>query len=224
MNGIVQSQRKPIDFSGDSNADLLGYIALRHEDEASAREAHSEFFARHGRWLAQAAHGRFRQSLAESAVDDLVQDVMLRVWERAETFKATTSEIDSDRRAVRAWIGQIANRIVVSAFRSTDVVVSAQSLSDDMKPRDDSTVEGSESPAVRIAREELDRLSEREKDVMFEWLLHLKPDAAHQRLPNEVSQQLAARWSTTPENIRQIRSRTIRDLKDRIASRTGRLP
>lgn len=219
-----QIQRKPIDFSGDSNADLLGYIALRYEDEVSAQEALAEFSGRHGGWLADVARGRFRQSLDASDIDDLVQDVMLRVWERAETYRPPTSgDADSDRRAVRAWIGQIANRIVVSALRSPDAVTSAQALSDDIAAPDESTMETKESLDVRVVREELDRLSERENDVLFEWLLHFKLDAAHQRLPNKVSQKLAARWSTTPENIRQIRSRTKKDLKDRIARRTGRL-
>jgi len=35
----------------------------------------------------------------------------------------------------------------------------------------------------------------------------------HNRLPNDVSAELAARWNTTNENLRAIRSRAMKKLR-----------
>jgi DNA-directed RNA polymerase sigma subunit (sigma70/sigma32) len=65
-------------------------------------------------------------------------------------------------------------------------------------------------------------LTEREEDVLrttFHW--H-DPTKEHQKLPEAVLSNLAKRWKTTPDNIRQIRSRALRKLKDALESVVAR--
>ena len=65
-------------------------------------------------------------------------------------------------------------------------------------------------------------LTEREQDVLrttFHWY---DPAREHQKLPEAVLSELAERWNTTPENIRQIRSRALRRLKDALRSAVAR--
>lgn len=211
-------------FDGDTDADLLAYIAMREEDEPAARAAGEEFSRRHRAWLERAVRrSRLYRLLGEGLVEDLVQETFIRVWERAETFEAPVADEEGGRRAVRAWLGQIANREAASVLRSTDVLVHAEPLPEVEVPRDE-TPGAPDNTLAQIAREELDRLPDREKDVILETLLYYKAGEAHQRLPNAVSQSLADRWSTTTENIRQVRSRTFGRLKDAITRRTGRQP
>jgi DNA-directed RNA polymerase sigma subunit (sigma70/sigma32) len=71
----------------------------------------------------------------------------------------------------------------------------------------------SRSPKLRLLREALDTLTERERDVLRVAALYFRPGEEHQRLPNEVSAELARRWDTTNENLRAIRSRAAKKLK-----------
>ena len=50
-------------------------------------------------------------------------------------------------------------------------------------------------------------------DVLRVTALYQRAGEAHQRLPNDVSAELAERWGTTNENIRAIRSRAMKKLK-----------
>jgi hypothetical protein len=49
--------------------------------------------------------------------------------------------------------------------------------------------------------------------------LYFRPGEEHQRLPNEVSAELAKRWETTSENVRAIRSRATKKLKEYLEKR-----
>ena len=65
-------------------------------------------------------------------------------------------------------------------------------------------------------------LTDREEDVLrttFHWY---DPTREHQKLPEAVLAELARRWNTTPDNIRQIRSRALRRLKGALGSVAAR--
>ncbi|MEO5728227.1 MAG: sigma factor-like helix-turn-helix DNA-binding protein, partial [Byssovorax sp.] len=80
----------------------------------------------------------------------------------------------------------------------------------------------SRSPAVRRMSEALDQLSERERDVLRVSALHYRA-GEHQRLPNADSAELAGRWGTTNDNIRAIRVRAMKKLKELLLSQpTGK--
>lgn len=81
----------------------------------------------------------------------------------------------------------------------------------------------SRSPKLRLMREALDTLSERERDVLRVAALYFRPGEEHQRLPNEVAAELARRWETSGDNVRAIRSRAIKKLKGYLESRLGAL-
>jgi len=68
------------------------------------------------------------------------------------------------------------------------------------------------SPELDAVQDGLSQLSDREQDVLrVTALYHRAGD--HQRLPNSVSAELAARWGTTNDNIRAIRTRAMKKLK-----------
>ena len=68
-------------------------------------------------------------------------------------------------------------------------------------------------------RAALDELDERERDVLRVSALYHRPGEMHQRLPNEVSQELARRWQTTNENVRAIRSRATKKVRQFLEAR-----
>lgn len=226
MDYSAYEESAPVDFGGLTSAKLLACITMRLEDDASARAAMQELSRRHRSWLKEAVlRTRLLHVLGEGVADDIVQETFVRVWERAKTFRAPVEcEKDVDRYVVRAWLGRIANRVAASMLRSHDALAVAAPLPEEEVIHESIPVIEEETLDLRVAREELEGLPAREKDVVLEWLMHYKAGEPHQRLPNAVSRDMAARWSTTTDNIRQVRARTLRQLKETIERRTGRKP
>ena len=196
-------------------------MAGRARAPAAAREAQGVFYRRHVRYLygVLLRHKKNLLPLAGLSAEDLTQETFQRAFERAHTFEAADDlDADHQRMRARAWLGRIATNLLtdhlhrlreVSASPYLDRVTTS-GLDEDQPP--------SQSPRARLVAEGLERLTERERDVLRVSALHYKAGDP-QRLPNDVSAELASRWETTNENIRAIRVRAMKKLKAFLASR-----
>jgi DNA-directed RNA polymerase specialized sigma24 family protein len=211
-------------FRGDSDADLLGYMAMQDEDPEVAPAAYAEFYRRHVRWLYAALMRNPMQHLlgGPDAVPEFVQDTFQRAFAKAGTFDPE----DATDRAVletrcRAWLGVIGNNLIADALRagvpSGFADLSHVELQVVAAPSYDPP-----SDRVAVMREIIDELSEREKDIVLEWAHHYKPGAAQQRLPNDASAALAKRWSMTTTHVRVIRKRMFDRIKREFPKRLTR--
>jgi RNA polymerase sigma factor (sigma-70 family) len=207
-----------------SDAELLGRVSRRAQDAALARKAEAEFYDRHARYLYCVLVQRVRRPLALSGreVEDLVQETFYRAFDRAGTFNSGEAwDADSERRRTRAWLGRIAERLLADWLAGSREVAASPYLDTLAEPEAAPT--SSSSPKLRLLREALDTLSERERDVLRASALYFRIGEEHQRLPNEVSAELARRWQTTSENVRAIRSRATKKLKQYLEARLAAL-
>jgi RNA polymerase sigma factor (sigma-70 family) len=207
-----------------SDAELLARVGRRGQDGQLARKAEAEFYDRHARYLYCVLVQRVRRPLALSGreVEDLVQETFYRAFARAETFTAgDANDADSERRRSRAWLGRIAERLLADWLAGVREVSASPYLDTLAEP--DVGPSSSRSPKLQLLREALDSLSERERDVLRASALYFRAGEDHQRLPNEASAELARRWQTTSENIRAIRSRATKKLKQYLAGRMAAL-
>ena len=162
-----------------------------------------------------------RRSLGDLGVSDLVQETFVRAFERAATFKSRgATDGDATRRRVRGWLGKIANRRFLDTLRGP----AESSLSDtdsiaDLSAADVDDCEPDQgSPRVKLIREALATLTERERHVLrvtADWYRH---GQVHQRVSKADLGQLASQLQTTAVNIRQIRKRAIDKVRDYIGS------
>jgi RNA polymerase sigma factor (sigma-70 family) len=203
-----------------SDAELLERVSRRATNAVSARSAEAEFYERHARYLYCVLVQRVRRPLALSGreVEDLVQETFFRAFARASTFSAGDAwDEDSERRRSRAWLGRIAQRLLADWLADVREVSASPYLDTLAEP--EAAPPSSRSPKLRLMREALDTLNERERDVLRVAALYFRPGEEHQRLPNDVSAELARRWQTTNENIRAIRSRATKKLKHYLDAR-----
>jgi RNA polymerase sigma factor (sigma-70 family) len=219
---LPSAPKTAIDFSSDSDADLLGFMAMREGDPEAARDAFAEFYQRHAPWLYDAlCRSRRRLVGSEDGASDLVQDTFRKAYERAHTFElGDLINPDAVRRRARTWLCSIANNTSHDHQRSHDGMVRAIALAD--LSREPEAIEPEVSLDAETIRDALEALTDRERDVILDTAYYLKVGVGHQRLPNEASAALARRWNTTPENIRAIRSRTIKKIKETLANRPPR--
>jgi len=218
-------------MSARSDAELLGLVARAGVEPdgnglaSEGRAAQAAFYERHVRYLYGVLARTQRGGLAQAGLgaEDLVHETFERAFVRAATFDAggidPRDEPDRARVRTRAWLGRIATNLLVDRLGRTREVSDSPFLEHVTSPPIDDDPPPSEPPSVKLVTAGLEALSERERDVLVVSALHYRA-GDHQRLPNDVSAELAARWATTNENIRAIRARAMKKLREFIDSRS----
>ena len=203
-------------FANETDIDLMGYMSMCDDDPLIAREAWAEFYRRHVDYLYGVCHRAYEHILGgEAGIDDIVAETFYRAFRKAELFEADGIEDPVRiRRRTRAWLGRIAQRLVLDTLRGAQRLPTSQFETEtweniperpSIPPRDDKL--------IRQVWDALDQLSEKEQIVIrvtFEWY---QPGQIHQRLPNDVVTDLAESLETTPENLRQIRRRALNKIR-----------
>lgn len=217
------SSTPSVEFTDDSDTDLLGYMAMAATDPTGARAAFDEFYRRHAPELYR--HLRDRRAVRLVArddveVEDFVQETFLRAFLSADTFEPEDiTDPKRLHRRVQAWLGTIALNLVRDLCRTDRPELRVENVGELAKSLRYVETGDAEPEVVKAVEAFLEGLPERERDVMLEDALHYKPGVTHQRLSNEASSALARKWHTTPENIRAIRSRTKKALRAMLEQR-----
>ena len=107
------------ELAGESDADLLVYMAMAGDDPAVAREAWEELYRRHADYLFGVCLRAYGDLLGgQAGVCDLVADAFRRAYEHAESFDpAAIADPERQRLRVRGWLGRIAERLALTILR-----------------------------------------------------------------------------------------------------------
>jgi RNA polymerase sigma factor (sigma-70 family) len=225
-DGLARSamQHDPPDLSRHPDGRLLALMSGQGAGAQTAREAWAEFYRRHAGYLYAVclrAYGRLLGG--EPGVEGLVSDAFLAVFQRgAATFKPGGSgNPDAARRHVRAWLGQIARRLVLVRLRQRrlqpeDLVdaVGCRVFPSRTAPQP----RAGDELVLRVRRAMEAVLTERERDLVATRMQFYDPEETQQRLTPEVLADLAQRWQTTPENLRQSYHRALGKIRKTLES------
>lgn len=206
------------DFSGDTDADLFGYMAMATEDLCAAKGAFAEFYRRYTpRLLRNVRNAGFvgLLGLGEQDVYDLVQETMLRAFQKAKQLDINVEDPAELPPRIIAWLNKIANRLALLARRRLVPVDLLDGREDTLPAASDGDLP--ESAECEAMRDALDSLPPREREVVLVTMYHWKPGAEQQRLPNAVSAALMEQLQTSQANIRAIRKRALEKLEIRYA-------
>jgi RNA polymerase sigma factor (sigma-70 family) len=213
---------RPLDLATASDGDLLALMG-RKEDTDLAPAAWGAFYLRHRTFLYGVCFRAYGQRLGTHGVEDLVADTFRRAYTHgAPTYQSDVLESSEVQlRRVQGWLTTIAERLACDILAGCRLERThfEQEEWQDVPEKADEAVSEITADVWRVMQS---TLTEREEDVLrttFHW--H-DPTKEHQKLPEAVLSNLAKRWKTTPDNIRQIRSRALRKLKDALESVVAR--
>ena len=148
---------------------------------------------------------------------------LARHRQRSATYQgAENGDPEYRLRRVQAWLTTIAERLaydMLAARRRHPVIQIEQEEWQEVPAGLDGAV-SDKTTAVRHLIESI--LTDREQDVILTTFHWYDPDRAHQKLPEHVLSDLARRWNTSQDNIRQIRSRALSKLKPALESVVAR--
>lgn len=219
-------------MTDETDANLLVYMSWKDDDGPNAKEAWKELYGRHVVYLYACCAKTAVAKLGPEAIEDLVVDTFQRAYERAHTFQAdglTGKDRAEISKIVRAWLGKIAHRLACDKLRNREEVTRpevhlSQEHWQDIPGRE-LAEDRSEPQVVAIVREAMQTvLNEQEREALREWFQWYDPEREHQRLPNDVAQDIANHLNTTPERMRKIRHIALKKVEVEVINRLGRSP
>ena len=202
------------DVADASDGDLLALISDK-ENAERARAAWGAFYSRHIKFLYALCTRTYGKSLGHDGVENLVADTFLRVFTSgAATYRGVElGDAEAHRRQVQGWLNSIAQSLACDMLRGGRKRIGTQLEQEEWQHQSECLDLPVSKATLRTCELMKSSLTEREEDVLrttFHWY---DPTKKHQRLPEPVLADLARRWNTTPDNVRQIRSRALKKLK-----------
>ncbi len=203
-----------VDYRAKTDKELLEITAAR---DVRAEKAFAEFYQRHSRYMYFVCKRDYANTLGEDGAEDLVQDTFVRAYEKAHTFSDDgITEPDKLTLRTHGWLRRIAANLFQDMLRR-EVSVPTEPLAPEHEEnivdaqQDDGEQEPEDSAQMKLIKQALAQLSEREQDIMrtvYQWYEKDK------KLPSHVIDDLTEKHKTTPENIRKILSRARKKIEE----------
>lgn len=198
--------------NSEPDLELLRLISHQY-DERNRQRAFTVFHDRHKDFLWRAL-----TSICHGNDDELKRAVFnntfVNVFQYSGSFKINldaSPELVSQK--VQNWLLTIARReyksLLVKGYYPPD------SLFKEEIPEKPDVVESSTTYGEELMRDAIEQLSARDQHIVRAYWQYYKRGKGKQglKLPDHVLDELAARYHTTKENIRQISSRSTRKIK-----------
>ena len=207
------------DCSTQTDADLFEGMARAGVCVATAHACFAEFHRRHVAYLYAVCARRYHD-----AVEEIVAETLRRVYESAPQFdrSALTNAADATgaRHLVRAWVGQLVRWVAADHFaererRPRTVTLDGIPLwSESPSPLPVATARAAE--LVAQVRGVIEGLSEREQAIAWTVAHGWSPEHGQVRWSQDDLDAIGERFGLTRENLRQVRARLIRKLRERL--------
>lgn len=237
---MQEAKLQPIsNFDEEADYDLIGFVALRADDEVAAELAWKALYDRHIAYLLEVLKREHQTFLDESCLEDLATDTIIKVFDKPDSFKPLPdADIRCQRLHVRAWLGRIALnslRTELQKYKGLTIIHPDTENEDGNDGWEEVDYEAScQNDNEWVSRNSLwtvskawvveafYMLSDREQHILRVTLEYEKPDRKHQKLPHAVSAWLADLYNTTPANIRKIRERAKRNVREYLEEKTAK--
>lgn len=196
-------------------------------DAAWAIAAFEEFYDRHKAYLWKVCTDIGEQLSCASWVNDVFNETFQRAQRNAARFKFPTCPKEEEDNVIKAWLGEIAHNRLCDYWRKwqrerTGSDAQWEALGEAVALAAERRLEAQPEDVKRIAliEEAMETLSEREAHVLRVTSQFHRHGQKFQRLPNAVVDDLATTLNTTPENLRKIRERARKKVRQYVEERS----
>lgn len=199
----------------DVLADLFLRMSMKDEKK-EAEKAFIEFYHRYKNYIytvIRKACESWKQ-YGKDLIQSTFSNVLLIVYKKADSFIMIENvEISRQELRLKAWLGKIIQIEILKLLkleRTNDEMIE---FTDKLLEYDDKVEKKSNIPiSYNMSRLEdaLATLSEREKDILMTYFAYSE---GNKKLPREELQRLAKRWDILPDNMRQIKRRSLKKIE-----------
>lgn len=197
-----------------------------------SESAFNEFFFRYKSFLLRACKKSCVSfDSSEMLADDIFQNTLLKVLNKAHTFKSKNPDGDSKNISIeiKAWLSRIAYHELINFLRKNpDEKVLSNPFRTKSNDLSNTIIEDHEEEIENIKPEKLIQknlleaalanLSEREKYILMAYMQYFDSTQPLKHLPDDVLNGICIKFTIKPDNVRQIKGRAMKKLKLQLES------
>ena len=193
-----------------SDEELFILMSFKDEDEIAAQEAFTIFYNRYKVFLwnlcTSVCHN-CNSTDNEELAKDVFQNTMISIYEYNHTFNPSKSKLTT-------WISSIAKNSMCNLLSQSKETRIDEEMEAMLESEIHDQAENEfkfETPQQKALEEALKTLSDRDQDILRTYMMY---EDGKKHLPDGVFQHLLNKYNTTPENLRQVKGRSLKKIKD----------
>jgi RNA polymerase sigma factor (sigma-70 family) len=202
-------------LTNEALAELFLLMAMKEDNRQDAEKAFSKFYNLYKDYLYTVIKKVCKswQMYGDDLIQDVHQNTFLTVYENAENFiQIENIPFERQERHLKAWLGKIAKNEMFQLLRKQREDNEKTTYLPDLSYFDDKEIEKflPMSENMLLVEKALNSLNERDRDILITYLMF---EDGNKKLPSEEIQRLADLWDVLPDNLRQIKKRSIEKIK-----------
>jgi RNA polymerase sigma factor (sigma-70 family) len=202
-------------LTNEALADLFLAMAMKEEDRQNAEKAFTEFYNRYKNFLFTVIKKACKswEMYGEELIETVFENTFLTVFDKAETFlKLDDIPFERQEKRMKSWLSQIAKNEMLQLLRQYKIDKDKIEYADDLSfiERIESETEEIISDDILLAEKALQTLNERDRNILVTYLMY---EDGNKKLPSIEIQKLADMWGVLPDNMRQIKKRSLAKLE-----------
>lgn len=202
-------------LTNEALADLFLAMAMKEEDRQNAEKAFTEFYNRYKSFLFTVIKKACKSwdMYGDELIETVFENTFLTVFDKAETFlKLDDIPFERQEKRMKAWLSQIAKNEMLQLLRQYRIDKDKVEFTDDLSfvERMEDETEEIISDDILLAEKALQALNERDRNILVTYLMY---EDGNKKLPSSEIQKLADMWGVLPDNMRQIKKRSLAKLE-----------
>jgi RNA polymerase sigma factor (sigma-70 family) len=202
-------------LTNEALADLFLAMAMKEEDRQNAEKAFTEFYNRYKSFLFTVIKKACKswEMYGDELIETVFENTFLTVFDKAETFlKLDDIPFERQEKRMKSWLSQIAKNEMLQLLRQYKIDKDKIELADDLSfiERIESETEEIISDDILLAEKALQTLNDRDRNILVTYLMY---EDGNKKLPSSEIQKLADMWGVLPDNMRQIKKRSLAKLE-----------
>lgn len=217
-NNVNRHMEKTITLKPLTNealAELFLSMALKEDNRKDAEKAFCEFYTRYKNYLFTIVKNACEpwEMYGDELIEYVYDNTFLKVFEKAESF-LIIEDIPFERQEnrMKSWLGKIAQTEMFILLRQFKDEKEKIDYHDDMtfleEPEEEIIQQKTED--FLLAEKALRSLSERDRHILVTYLMF---EDGNKKLPSNEVQRLGETWDILPDNMRQIKKRSLEKVK-----------
>ena len=192
-------------------AELFLSMAMKEENRTEAERAFSVFYNRYKNYLYTIVNNACRswEMYGDELIEAVFENSFLTVYAKAESF-IVIEDIPFERQEnrMKSWLGKIAKNEMLQLLRQFKVDKDMIDYTDDLTSfiNIEEETEHQATSDYLLAEKALQTLSERDRSILTTYLMF---EDGNRNLPSIEIQRLSDMWNTHPDNMRQIKKRSL---------------
>lgn len=202
-------------LTNEALADLFLAMAMKEEDRQNAEKAFTEFYNQYKSFLFTVIKKACKswEMYGDELIETVFENTFLTVFDKAETFlKLDDIPFERQEKRMKAWLSQIAKNEMLQLLRQYRIDKDKVVFTDDLSFVEQMEDETEEiiSDDILLAEKALQTLNERDRNILVTYLMY---EDGNKKLPSSEIQKLADIWGVLPDNMRQIKKRSLAKLE-----------